>query len=58
MSTYSFSGKIVLGKETQPFNQEIEAESMKHAEEKLYATLGSRHSVSRSKITIEDKNEE
>jgi large subunit ribosomal protein LX len=54
MSKYNFSGKIQLGNHKQPFQREIEAESQKHAEDKLYSELGSEHQVSRSKITIEE----
>lgn len=57
MTTYSFSGKIRLGREEHPFNREVEAESMKQAEDNLYAELGSEHSVNRSKIEIEDSEE-
>jgi len=57
MTTYSFSGKIQLGREEHPFEREIEAESMNQAEDNLYAELGSEHSVNRSKIELEDSEE-
>jgi len=57
MTTYSFSGKIQLGREEHPFKREIEAESMNQAEDNLYAELGSEHSVNRSKIELEDSEE-
>jgi ribosomal protein L20A (L18A) len=57
MTTYSFSGKIQLGRENHPFEREIEAESMKQAKDNLYAELGSEHSVNRSKIELEDSEE-
>jgi ribosomal protein L20A (L18A) len=55
MTTFEFSGEIQLGNHAQPFNREIEAESEKHAEDKLYSELGSEHSVSRSKIKLEEE---
>jgi len=58
MTTYSFSGKVQLGREEQPFNREVEAESLKHAREKLFSSLGSEHSIPRGKISIEDEEEE
>jgi len=57
MTEYSFSGKIVLGKKEHPFEREVEAESEKQAEDKLYSELGSEHSVPRGKIEIEDVEE-
>jgi ribosomal protein L20A (L18A) len=57
MTTYSFSGKIQLGREEHPFEREIEAESEKQAEDNLYAELGSEHSINRSKIELEDSEE-
>ncbi len=54
MSDYSFSGKMKLGRGTQPFTREVEAESEKHAREKLYSQLGSEHSITRGKISIEE----
>lgn len=57
MPTYRFSGKISLGRGENPFEREVEAESLKHARETLYSSLGGEHSVSRSKIQIEDEEE-
>ncbi|MFB6143885.1 MAG: 50S ribosomal protein L18Ae [Candidatus Nanohaloarchaea archaeon] len=57
MTTYSFAGKISLGKGVQPFEREIEAESEKHAEDKLYSQLCSEHSVNRSRVEIEESGE-
>lgn len=57
MTTYRFSGKIRLGRGVQGFEREIEAESLKHAEDNLYAELGSEHSIDRSKIEVEDSEE-
>lgn len=57
MTTYSFSGEISLGKGVQPFEREVEAETMKHAEDKLYSQLCSEHSINRSKLDIEEQEE-
>jgi len=53
MEMYSFSGKIVMGKETQKFDREVEAESEKHAKEKVLSELGSEHGTSRGNIELE-----
>ncbi|WEL23540.1 50S ribosomal protein L18Ae [Candidatus Nanohalovita haloferacivicina] len=58
MTVYTFSGEINLGRSTHGFEREVDAESENHAEEKLYAELGSEHSIPRSKITIEDVSEQ
>ncbi|MFB6159347.1 MAG: 50S ribosomal protein L18Ae [Candidatus Nanohalobium sp.] len=52
MTEYKFSGKIQLGREEQPFTRKVEAESRKHAEDKVYAELGSKHSLPRSSVEI------
>lgn len=57
MVEYEFSGKIKMGRETQPFTRSVEAESSKHAEDKIYAELGSEHSVPRGRIEIEEREE-
>ena len=57
MTTFEFSGEIQLGNHAQPFDREIEAESEKHAKDKLYSELGSEHSVPRSRITVEGDEE-
>lgn len=53
MASYSFSGKIQMGKFQQKFEKEVEAESEKHAKEKLYSELGSEHNVTRGQIELE-----
>ena len=57
MTTFEFSGEIQLGNHKQPFHREIDAESEKHAKDKLYSELGSEHSVSRSRINVEEEEE-
>lgn len=53
METYTFSGKIQMGKDEQKFEREVEASSEKHAKEKLLSELGSEHSVTRGSIQLE-----
>lgn len=57
MTTYKFSGKINLGRSKHGFEREVEAESEKQAEDKLYSQLGSEHSLGRGKISIEESEE-
>lgn len=57
MTEFKFSGRLELGFEEQPFTREIEAESEKHAEDKLYSQITSEHSISRSKVELEDTEE-
>jgi ribosomal protein L20A (L18A) len=57
MNDFEFSGSIQLGRETQPFRREVEANSFEHGKDKVYAELGSEHSVSRSRIEIEEGEE-
>ena len=57
MTVYTFSGEINLGRSTHGFEKDVEGESESHAKENLYAELGSEHSISRGKISIEDVEE-
>lgn len=57
MTVYEFSGKIDLGRDKPEFEREVEAESEKQAEDKLYSQLGSEHSLNRGKITINEVEE-
>ena len=57
MTTYRFSGKVQLGREEHAFEREVEAESINQAEDKVYAELGSEHSINRSKIEINESEE-
>lgn len=57
MTSYEFSGRIEVGREKQPFTRQVEAETKKHAEDKLYAELGSEHELSRSRIEIKEVEE-
>ncbi len=57
MAKYSVKGKADMGRETQPFDKEIEAESEKSAEEKVYSFFGSKHSISRANVEIESLEE-
>lgn len=58
MTTFKFSGRVELGFEEQPFTREVEAETEKHAEDKLYSQLTSEHSISRSKVEVEETEEQ
>lgn len=57
MSTFKFSGQVELGLEDQPFSREVEAETEKHGKDKVYSQLSSEHSISRSKVDIEESEE-
>ncbi|PSH02532.1 MAG: 50S ribosomal protein L18a [Nanohaloarchaea archaeon QH_8_44_6] len=57
MTEFKFSGRVKLGIEEQPFTREIEAESEKHAQDKLYSQLTSEQNISRSKVEIENTEE-
>lgn len=57
MTTYRFSGEIDLGRDKPGFEREVQAESEKQAEDKLYSQLGSEHSLNRGKITINNVEE-
>ena len=58
MTRYRFSGEISLGRSTHGFERDVDADSRDHAEEKLYSELGSEHSITRGKISIEDVEEQ
>lgn len=58
MTLFVFTGKIDTGSRVTQFEKTVEAETEKHAEEKLYSILGSQHSIPRSKIQIEQIEEE
>lgn len=53
METYTFSGKIQMGKDKQKFEREVDASSEKHAREQVLSQLGSEHSVTRGSIQLE-----
>lgn len=53
MTEYKATGKAKIGKQENPFEKTIEAENKKVAKETIYSTLGSEHSIPRTKITIE-----
>ncbi|MFP4038448.1 MAG: 50S ribosomal protein L18Ae [Candidatus Nanohaloarchaea archaeon] len=54
MEEYSFSGKIRMGNQWQKFERTVEAESEKHAEQKLLSELGSEHGVARGNIKLSE----
>ena len=57
MTEFKLSGKVELGIEEQTFTREIEAETEKHAKDKIYSQLTSEHNISRSKVEIEETEE-
>jgi ribosomal protein L20A (L18A) len=57
MTEYKFSGVLDQGRKETEFTRKTTGESLQHAREKLYAELGSEHSVTRGKIEIESEEE-
>lgn len=56
MKAYRFKGSMMVGKKLvskQVFTWEVAANDVEEAQDKLYAEIGSKHGVSRKKITIE-----
>ena len=51
---FKIKGEFSLEDKIQSFLKEIEAETEKLAEEKLYQLLGSHHGLQRSKIRINE----
>ncbi len=49
---FKIQGAAEVGRETLPFEKEIEAKTEKHAKDVVYSIYGSKHGVSRSKIEI------
>lgn len=58
MAIFKATGEVVLGKQTNSFDKTVEAESRKHAESKVYAEIGSKHGLTRGKISIDNLEEE
>jgi large subunit ribosomal protein LX len=55
---YTVTGTADMGRETQPFEKELEADSESHARELAFSELGSEHSISRANITIDSVEEQ
>ncbi|MDY6770408.1 MAG: 50S ribosomal protein L18Ae [Candidatus Nanohaloarchaea archaeon] len=55
---YTVTGEADMGRETQPFEKEIEAESEDHAREIIYSEFGSKHGASRANVTIDSVEEQ
>ncbi|MDY6789094.1 MAG: 50S ribosomal protein L18Ae [Candidatus Nanohaloarchaea archaeon] len=53
VAEFIVSGTAELGRESQPFEKEIEAESEKDAEDRVYSMFGSKHGISRANVRIE-----
>ncbi|MFB6180811.1 MAG: 50S ribosomal protein L18Ae [Candidatus Nanohalobium sp.] len=58
MPSYKLKGEVEQGLEKQPFEREIEAESEKHAKDKLYSQLTGEHSINRTKISLDEVEEQ
>lgn len=54
MTLFVFKGKIDTGSRVTEFEKTVEAETEKHATEKLYSILGSQHSIPRSKVELDE----
>lgn len=54
MATYTVTGEMRLGRQTQPFTREVEAASEDHARETALSQLTSEHSMSRANVSIAD----
>jgi len=55
---YTVTGKAEMGRGTQPFEKEVEAESDDHARERVYSEFGSKHSLSRANVHINSVEEQ
>ncbi|RLG57703.1 MAG: 50S ribosomal protein L18a [Hadesarchaea archaeon] len=53
MRTYRISGWFKQGLERQKFTKEVSALSEKHALERVYSDLGSKHKLKRNQINID-----
>lgn len=52
MATFTVHGTVDMGRGTQVFEHEIDAESKTHAQQQVYAKYGSEHGANKSQITI------
>ncbi|MFQ3308116.1 MAG: ribosomal protein L20A (L18A) [Candidatus Nanohaloarchaea archaeon] len=57
MPEFKATGEVDYGKKETSLEKTVEAESRKHAESKIYAEIGSKHGVTRGKITIDNLEE-
>ena len=57
MKAYRISGTAPFGSQRQPFSYDVAANDVDAAKEKVHSILGSRHRISRRKITIESSGE-
>ncbi len=53
MAKFTITGKIKLQGKERVFEKEVEAESEKHAREKVYALFGSQSGLKRTNVKIE-----
>lgn len=54
---YRIKGKFVLGEEVQKFTKEIKAFKEEDIYEKIYSIFGSKHSLNRKQVKIDDITE-
>jgi len=52
--TFTVTGEADLGRETQQFETEIEADSESHARELVKSRFGSKHGISRANVRVTD----
>ncbi len=55
---FTVTGTIDLGRKTQPFEKDVEADSEEHALDVVYSSFGSKHRISRSNIEIDEIEEQ
>jgi ribosomal protein L20A (L18A) len=58
MPVFTVKGKVDMGRRTQTFTHELEAETEQHARQLLYTKYGSEHAADKTSITITSLEEE
>jgi len=57
MPEFKATGEVDYGKKKTSFDKTVEAGSKSHAEDIVYSEIGSKHGLTRGKITIESLEE-
>lgn len=57
MKAFRVTGTFTMGRETAPFTLEITGKDAADAQDRVLATLGSRHRVSRHHVTVKGVTE-
>jgi ribosomal protein L20A (L18A) len=57
MPTFKATGEVDYGRKKSSFEKTVEAESEDHAESIVYGEIGSKHGLTRGKITIDNLEE-